>query len=235
MRHLRWPGRFVSSSLVLAALAGVVQAQGQNPPRPRPNPVLRSLENKAQDAQKAYLSQLGDLATGYEDAGSTALAEETLRKMLRITPDDEAVKTRLKTLENKAFEENQRTVEVDVSRGWVTTGLKVSKGQPIRLQAEGSYRFNVNTDLGPDGFPQQDISRDMGSGVPCGALMGTVFPESAQRGRPQPTAPFTIGRGGEIKPDADGMLFVRLNVPPGSKSTGKVKLLVTGNIAPAGN
>jgi hypothetical protein len=223
------------AALSLTALSTAVVAQGTTPPRPRPNPAVRALETKAQEARTGYLSQLGELATGYEEAGQTDLAEETLKQILKLNPEDEFTKTKLKTLENKAFEENQRAIEVDVTKGWTTTGLKVTKGQAIRLKAEGQYRFNINADLGPDGFPTQDVLRDLSVGVPCGALIGTVYPEQQQRGRPpQPTTPFTIGKECEVKPDADGVLFVRLNVPPGSKSVGKVKVMVTGNIAPAG-
>lgn len=213
-------------------------AQGTTPPRPRPNPALRSLEAKAQEARQSYVTQLGDLATGYEESGATDLAEETLRQILRLNPDDDAVKAKLKALENKAFDENQRVIEVEATKGWTTTGLKVTKGQPIRIQAEGQYRFNINADLGPDGFPTQDVLRDSAAGVPCGALMGTIYAEATQRNRPpQPTTPFSIGRELELKPEADGILFVRLNIPAGSKSVGKVKVMVSGNIAPsaAGN
>jgi hypothetical protein len=221
--------------LLCLSLAADLSAQGTAANRNRPNPALRSLETKAQEARQSYVDQLNELATGYEESGATDLAEETLKQILKLTPDDEAIKTRLKTLENKAFDENQRVIEVDATKGWTTTGLKVVKGQPIRLQAEGTYRFNINADLGPDGFPTKDPLRDVSAGVACGALMGTIYPESTQRGRPpQPTTPFTIGREVEIKPDADGMLFVRLNIPPGSKSVGKVRVMVSGNIAPAG-
>jgi hypothetical protein len=204
------------------------------PPRPRPNPAVRALETKAQEAREAYLTQLGDLATGYEESGQTDLAQETLKQILRLRPDDDAIKLRLKTLENKAFDENQRIVEVDVTRGWITTGIKVTKGQPVRLQAEGQYRFTVNADLTPEGFPVKDVLRDMGANVPCGALMGTVFSEPKQRNKPpQPGTLFTIGREVEITPEEDGILFVRLNVPSGTKSVGKVRVMVSGHIAPA--
>lgn len=232
----RWAARrhaVVVGSLLAWSAAAL--GQGTTSARPRPNPNLRALETKATESREAYLSQLSTLATGYEDAGATDMAKDTLRQILRLNPDDEAVKTRLKTLENKAFDENQRVVEVDVTKGWVTTGLKVTRGQPIRLKADGEYRFNINADLSPEGFPTSDIQRDTAAGVPCGALMGTIYAESTQRGRPaQPSTPFFIGREVEIKPESDGVLFVRLNVPAGSKSIGKVKVMVSGNIAPAG-
>ena len=220
-------------AILLAGLwaAAPVCAQGT---RPRPNPALRSLESKAQEAEQAYVAQLGDLAKGYEESGDIEQAEATLKQILKISPDNESVKAHIKELEGKVFEENQKEIEVDSTKGWTGTGLKVVKGEPVRLQAVGTYKFIVNADLGPEGFSTQDPLRDMGKGINCGGLMGMIYSEPAQRGRPpKPGDPFFIGKEAEIKPDADGILFVRLNVPPGSKCIGKVKLNVSGNIAGA--
>ena len=217
--------------VILASVTGANLAEAQGS-RARPNPALRQLESKAQEAEKAYLMQLGDLASGYEDSGNLEQAEATLKQILRLAPDNDKVKAKLEELEGKVFEENQKVIEVDSSGGWVGTGLQVKKGEPVRIQADGTYKFIVNTSLGPDGFPTKDILRDMGKGINCGGLMGTVIGEAKQRGRPpQPSDPFFIGNEAEVKPDVDGVLFVRLNVPPGSKCIGKVKVMVSGNIA----
>lgn len=225
----------LASLTFLAIASGSVSAQGT---RTRPSPAannLRTLESKTLEARQSYLGQLSDLAKGYEDGGNIEQAQETLRQILKIAPDDDQIKTRLKILQDKVFKENQRIIEVDSTRGWTSTGLRVAKGEPIRLQSEGSYKFIVNADVGPDGFATEDVMRDMAAGANCGALIGTVVPDPTRPGRPpQPTKPFQIGREGEIRPEVDGVLFVRLNVPPNSKCIGKVKLMVSGNIAGVG-
>lgn len=213
-------------------------AQGTRP-RPGSSPAtpsaLRSLESKTQEARDAYLAQLSELAQGYEDSGDVERAQETLQQILRITPEDAKIKARLTALRNKVFDNNQKIIEVDSSKGWVSTGLRVTKGEPIRLRAEGSYKFIVNTDVGPDGFPTRNVMQDMGAGVNCGALMGVVVSDPTPRNRtPQPGDPFQIGTELEYKPDADGVLFVRLNIPPASKCIGKVKLLIAGNFTGVG-
>lgn len=228
----RWMLRNLTACGLLISMAVPGAAQGTRPSRP--STAIRSLESKAQEAQTAYLSQLGELAQGYEDSGNMEQAQETLRQILKLKPDDEQVKTKLKELQEKVFLDNQQEIEIDSTKGWVSTGLKVTKGQPVRIQATGTYKFIVNTEIGPEGFATQDIARDMGNGIAAGALMGTVFAESTQRGRPpQPTGLMQIGREAEFKPDADGVLFLRLNVPAASKCIGKVKVMVTGNIAGA--
>lgn len=221
---------------ILAAVP--LLAQGTRP-RPGTSPpsatALRSLESKTQEARDAYLTQLSDLAKGYEESGDIERAQETLQQILRITPDDAKIKARLTDLRNKVFDSNQKIIEVDSTKGWVSTGLRVAKGAAIRLRAEGSYKFIVNTDVGPDGFPTRNVMQDMGAGVNCGALMGVVVGDPTPRNRsPQPGDPFQIGTELEYKPDADGVLFVRLNVPPASKCIGKVKLMIAGNFTAVG-
>lgn len=219
---------------LLCALSSEIAAQGT---RPRPNTAtsLRALESKAQEARDSYLAQLNDLAKGYEDSGDIERAQEALAQVLKINPDDARVKAKIKELQDKVYNENQRVIEVESTRGWISTGLRVTRGEPIRLQAEGSYKFIVNTDLGPDGFSTKNVMQDMGAGVDCGALMGVVVGDPSPRNRsPQPGEPFQIGREVEHKPSLDGLLFVRLNVPPGSKCIGKVKVMVSGHISPSG-
>jgi hypothetical protein len=210
-----------------------VPAQARRPVAGKPDDV-RTLESKTQEAQTAYLAQLADLAKGYEAAGDVEKAQESLRQILRVSPDNQAVRDKLKELGDKVFDENQRGIEVDSSKGWMTTGLKVKKGEPIRVIAEGTYKFIVNADLGPAGFPAADVMRDMADNVPAGGLMATIVPEPNPRNRqPKPIKPFAVGGDGEVRPEEDGLLLLRLNVPPGSKCIGKVRVKVSGNITAA--
>lgn len=225
-----WCGLLV---LLVGQTPATLSAQGTSRTA-RSSTALRSLESKTQEAQQAYVTQLGDLAKGYEEAGNAEQAQETLRQILKITPDDDQAKTKLKELQEKVFNDNQKEIEIEAGKpGWTGSGLRVVKGQPVRIEAHGSYKFIVNADLGAEGFPTKDVAQDMGNGIATGALMGTVYAESQQRGKPpQASPPFQIGAGGEFRPDADGILFLRLNVPNGSKCIGKVKVTVTGNISP---
>jgi hypothetical protein len=205
------------------------------PPRPRLGANIRSLESKAQEAQREYLQQLATLAKTYEDSGNVEQAQEALRQMLKVDPENDQVREKMKELEEKVFEENNRVFEVDSSKGWIST-VKVKKGEPIRLMAEGTYKMIVNSDIGPEGFSTADVMRDMGAGINCGALMGAVLEEPSQRNRtPQMGKPFPVGKEAEVKPEADGVLFLKLNVPPGSKNIGKVKVMVAGNISALGS
>ncbi len=223
--------------LMVAFQVGLVDAQTR---RPRNTASVREQESNAKKAELQYLSQLAGLAEAYEQNGDFDNAVKTLQRILKISPSSQKVRDKIKELENKVFENNQRELEIDSSKGWIVTGVKVTKGEPVRIVAKGSYKFIVNTDLGPDGFPTGDIVREMGAGVKCGALMGSIVAPARPGGRPssrsanaKPGKPFTVGSEFELKPDRDGVLMLKLNVPPGSKCIGKVKVTIAGNIAPA--
>jgi hypothetical protein len=221
-------------ALLLGSLAlapAPVVAQGS---RPRTSSTLRNLEGKANEAREAYLQQLVDLAGGYEEEGDDVQATAVFRQILQITPENEEIKAHIAELENKIFEENQQVIEVEAGKPWVASGLRVRKGETIRLVSEGSYKFVVTADLGPNGFPVENVQTDMGDGIATGALMGMVLAEGQRGGPPQPTRPFQVGTEREVKPEADGLLYFRLNIPAGSRSNGKVRVMVQGNIAPVG-
>ena len=223
------------SFLVCLALAMMrilsISAEAQVRRPTRPGDDVRTVESRAQEARQTYLTQLADLAKTYEAAGDVDKAQATLREILKITPDNDGVRNKLRELGDKVFDENQRVIEIDSAKGWFSTGLKVMKGEPIRITAEGSYKFIVTADVGPDGFPSGDVMREMSDKAPCGALMATIVPEPTPRNRtPQPIEPFAIGGSREVEPEVDGLLLLRLNIPPNSKCIGKVKARVAGNI-----
>lgn len=219
--------------LVLAGLSASAFTQTRRP-RPDSPANLTALEAKAETLEQTYLTGLLEVADGYEEAGQIEKAKEALEAILKLKPDAAAVKQRLTKLNEAVFDANSHVVEVDVTRGWTTTGIRVTKDQPIRFESEGTYRYILNETIGPDGFSQQDLMRDMAAGVPTGALMGLILPppRPGQREPPEPGRPFFIGSAQEISPDSDGALLLRLNVPPGHKCVGKVKVNISGNIKP---
>lgn len=223
--------------LLLTALALVIAfpvlAQSRKPRTDAPAN-LKALDDKAQDLERSYLTGLYDLAESYEEAGQLEKAKRALEEILKVKPDAEGVKNRLQELEDAVFEGTSHVVEVDASKGWIATGVFVKKEQPIRLAANGTYRYIVNESIGPEGFRSDDVMRDMAPDVPNGAVMALIVPppRPGQRQPPKPSGPFTIGDGRDLEPPTDGMLLLRINVPPGSKCIGKIKVMLSGNIQP---
>jgi hypothetical protein len=216
-------------------LASAALAQG-NRPRDEDAPDVRQLDMQAQQLQQEFLQNLVDLATGYEEAGELEKAKETFRTVLTLDPENEQVQAKIEELDNRVFEENQTTVDVDVAEGWVNTGILVTKDRPVRIEAQGTYRFIVNEELGPMGFPTGDPSTQIIDGVPAGTLIGVVFPTSRPQGQnreEQQPQPFFIGASREYTPTEDGILYLRVNLPAGHRCVGKLEAAFSGNIAPA--
>jgi hypothetical protein len=231
----RW--RLTAAAVVLGAAAlstGPTTAQSRRP-KPDSPANLQALDAKAEDLEETFLTGLLEVADGYEEAGELDKAREALEAILKLKPDSETVKARLAEMDEAVFDANSHVVEVDVTKGWTATGIRVTKDEPIRFEAEGTYRYIINETVGPDGFTQEDLMRDMASGVPSGALMGLIVPapRPGQREPPQPDPPFVIGSAREVQPSSDGALLIRLNVPQGHKCVGKVKVSISGNIKPA--
>ncbi|WP_437227653.1 hypothetical protein SH661x_000485 [Planctomicrobium sp. SH661] len=199
-------------------------------------PTTKSLDLAAEKAESDYLSNLADLATKYEEAGDVQKASEMLKGILRIKPEAEVVKNKLKQFEEMVFKDNVHTVDVDAGGGWISTGVVVSKDRPIRIEADGTYKLSVNDVLGPAGYPSDNLINGMVDGIPCGSLMAAIG-KSGDGGKRDPKdlpRPMFIGKQKEIVPKESGPLLFRINVPEGAKCTGKIKVKITGNIAVTG-
>jgi len=224
----------IALCLLIGASDGVLAQPGRRPSSDAGSSV-NELESKAEQAFKDYLKELADLANGYEEKGHIEEATSTWKKILKLEPEAEKVKDKIEELENAVFEANQKGFEVDTAKGWISTGLIARKGEPIRFEATGSYKVVFNKDIGASGLSSEDVMRDMARGVDCGALTGIVVPvPTPGRNRSdKPGKPFQIGEKGEIAPDSDGMLFLKVNAPTGAKCIGDLRVKISGNISPA--
>ncbi len=190
---------------------------------------LKSLDFKADQAQQAFLRSMVDLATDYEKAGEIERSKEMLKSILKLKPDADSVKSKLKQYEEDVFRRKSVTVDLDVSKGWINAGVLVTKDQAVRVEAGGVYRLLVDATLGPKGYQQKDSTKDLVSGVPTGALIGMIAPSTRNKKQPEPQ-PFMIGDAKEIKPNASGILFLKVNTPPQANCKGKLKVTLSGNI-----
>lgn len=193
---------------------------------------VKQLDREAEKARIDYLKQLGKLAKQYEEAGETDRSKKVLRQILELAPDVEEARTMLAELEERVFKEQTEQIEVDVTHSWSPTGLILKKDKPVRFEAEGTYKFIVNSSVGPDGLPTSDLDRNLVPGIRAGALMGLIveppMPDSDEK--PKPGTPFLIGAKSEFSPQTTGMLYVRVNVPTGTPSNGKLKVKLSGHV-----
>ena len=229
---MRWSHLLCS---VCAFVACGMHAWGQATKKPSPA-ATRTLDATAQKLEADFLKGLSDLASSYEEAGDKDKAEAMLQAILKIRPDAEPVKAKLKELEESVFKDQQEVIDVDTSKGWISTGLMVEKGAKLRLEATGTYKLIVNDDLGPEGYRSEDgKGEDYFEGAPAGALIAIVVPNGVapakkRDGGPQP---FMVGTQKELEPKESGILVMRVNSPATAKCVGRLKIRVSGNFAKA--
>ncbi len=196
-----------------------------------------SLEKKVADAETSFMKTAADVARDYEELGELEKAQDVLRKILSLQPGLKKVRDKIKELEETRLETNEVLLEIDPGKGWIVTGVGVKKGNKIRFLSDGECRILISQRIGTEGFPSDDVKQDLAPGVPLGALMGVIVNGNAKgkgKGKNKPGTPFLIGKKSELAASQDGQLLVRMNVPPGSKCTGRIRLKISGDILTPG-
>jgi hypothetical protein len=215
---------FVCSSFGLLS-PSVSFGQGRKSKTRKSPSSLRALDSRAQRALDSFLKETAETALQYEKAGQLEKSKVLLRTLLKLKPSLKGVKEKLKELNESQLEMNATDFTVDTGKGWGPARVRVFKGRPLRINTEGTYKFVTSLKIGPEGFPVKSaIKGDMVLGIPTGAMMGII----ASKGKAG--KPFLIGLGKEITPKEDGLLFIYVNVPPGHKCSGKIKVEISGSV-----
>ena len=228
---MRRPADFVLSFAFFAAAAGLLvpaaYAQSGSTKSARNKPAsTRTIDMKASQLLDGFIKDSLSVALEYEQAGEPQKARQVLETVLTFHPDAEGIKEKIKSIDEQLLTANELKVEIEPGAGWGSPVAAVTKGRKIRIQAGGTYRVVLTATLGPEGLPTGDaVNGELAGNVPCGALMGIVIAKD------KPGRPFTIGSAREYTPDQDGVLFLRLNTPPGSKCTGRVTATLSGHLA----
>ncbi len=189
------------------------------------SPKTKAIDLAARKLQETFVRQAAELAKEYEDAGDLETSKKMLEAILKINDNLKGVREKIKGLDDEILSANEADLELDTSKGWDEPRARVFQGKSFRIQVSGQYKFITNLTVGPEGFPTENPVKEMARGIPCGALMGLVLDSKRKPGRP-----VRIGASEEVTPEADGLLFLSVNVPPGHKCTGKLKVKLSGYV-----
>ena len=229
--------RSLCATLALALAAAYAVAAEPTPKPKPPSPAeMRRLDAKLAAVSESFLRDTTTLIASYENAGQFDRAKLILEVLQKLDPKNEAIQAKLKSLNERIMEATLQDLDLDADAQWTPVG-RVVKGRPIRIEASGEYKVTATLETGPAGMPSANPVTDLVAGVPLGALMGVILPapESAA-GEQQPGAnqqaqqprPFAVGAAYDRPADRDGILYLKVNVPPGSKCTGGLKARVSG-------
>ncbi len=200
----------------------------------------KDLDARAEKNLEGFLVESLKLAEDYERAGKFDEAQDQLRTVKKLKSDFPGIDEKLNKLNESLFETNELEAEQDVADGW-RPRVHVFRGKPVRVQAQGSYKVVLNAAADADGFATKDPRTDMAAGVRCGALMGIILPtgeasaksarsEAPRNDKDKIGEPFEIGANKEFTPKEDGVLLLNVNLPPGHKSIGKLRIRLSGHI-----
>ena len=194
---------------------------------------LKKLDDKLEEVQRSFLKNTDSIIKGYEEGGQFDRAKILLEVLLKLDPKNELIKKKLEHLDDQILDSTQSDMDLDPSKGWQAVGT-VMKDRLIRIEVDGDYKFVAALPVGPDGFPTKDPATDM-AGAPLGAVIAIIIPPGGipsagggGGGNAKPPNPFLVGSKYEQAANRDGQLLLKVNVPPGSKCTGKMKVKVGG-------
>jgi hypothetical protein len=233
------PSLLAALGLTIASVAwftagSFVQAQtGKTKIKPKPatSAEVKKLDAKLDEVQNSFLRETASLIKGYEDTGHPDRAKVLLEVLQKLYPKDEQIKKKIDQLNDQMLDQSEFELDLDPAKPWQQVGLVV-KDRPMRIEVEGEYKFVASIPVGPDGFSVKDPATDLVGGAPLGAVIAVILPPGGAGnnggGNQKPPNPFTVGTKLEQGAQRDGMLLMKVNVPPGSKCTGKLKVKVSG-------
>jgi len=190
----------------------------------RPQANTKNLDIKADQLASSFTRDAEELAGQYAEAGHLDKAKAILESALAVNPQSATIQKRLEQVKEGILNSNDYDVEVNPARGWEPSGAVVVENRPLRIRAEGTYKFDAGGSGGVTaaGFAGNEPATDMVLGIPCGALMG-VITDGTKLGKP-----FLIGTSLDFTPKEAGMLMLRVNAPAGNKNSGKIKVSISG-------
>ena len=207
------------------------------------------LANRAEKLQQQYVRGALELAGEFEAAGDPDGAIALLQSVRRAAPDAPGVDERLRALEEGILSAGETTLTLDAPLDW-TPVARVREGGSFRAAVDGSYRLTLSGTVPPSGLPPGEAAAGFVPDLPLGALIGAYVEPRAARANPRgrrgddrrggddPEAFALAGgdagpAGGQFTADTTGLLLVRLNLPPGCRAVGKLKLTLSGQVAAA--
>lgn len=212
--------------------AVAAQAGSKNRPRPGIQPELKRLEAKAEEIRESFLRDTNQLIKQFEDAGQYEKAKVLVDALAKLDPQNEPVKMKLDELSTKILDAGEFEVALNPGKSWQAVGT-VERGQTVRIRVSGDYRIVANIEAGPDGAPSDNPAEDLIPHVPFGAVMAVIADaDVAKRSADKQPRPFTVGSSYEKPAERAGILFLKVNVPPEAKCTGKLTALVSGVAKP---
>ncbi len=218
------------TAVVFVSVSSVLAQSSKNkskPAKPISSAEVKQIDVRLQKLQDTFETESKAIIDGYERSGQYDRAKFLLEVLLKLDPKNEEIKKKISDLEDNLLKSSEVDFKFETSNDWTPVG-NVHKDKLARVEAAGDYKLILTvSNMSADGFPTENVMRDLVGRVPTGALMGMIVTEENHSGK-QPPEPFTIKSKHEFTPKKDGILYLKVNAPPGSKCIGDFRIKVSG-------
>ena len=233
--------RFLGGCCLAVWLVVPVSAQPPTAkPKMKPLGVLevKRLDAKTEEIRQSFLEETTRLIRSYEEGGQFDRARMLLEGLQKLDPQNEPIQKKLGELAEQILDANEFEIDIDPGKPWQPIGM-VTKDRPLRISVAGEYKLAITLSTGPDGVSSKNPAEDLIASVPLGAVMAVIaIPVAAgaaadgNKSNDKQPKPFSVGSHYEKNSDREGMLYLKVNVPPGSKCTGRLTARISGAIQP---
>ena len=185
-------------------LVDAADTTAQRPSRPRSGPDSRLSDPELLNLHKEFISKAEKLALEHERKKDFESARAVYESMTRLLPEYEAAQAGLKRILNAQSTQDRKVVEVQANRDWQDTQINLIAGNPVHIEAKGSW-FVVN-ETGPDGLEIPKEIDPKNNKIKLGTLIGMIVSQ------PDLTKlkPFPIGTGTDFIAPESGRLVLRM-------------------------
>ena len=221
----------------LTAPADAQPASAKSRAKPANPPELKRLDAKVEEVRESFLRDTTKLIKSFEDVGQFERAKVLLEALQKLDPNNEPVKNKLTELNKQILDTSEFEIDIDPGESWQPVGM-VAKGKALRILVSGDYKLLTSITATADGAPSDNPAEDLIPHVPFGAVMavianpGTADGPNGNRQNNQQPRPFTVGSKYERPAEQDGLLYLKVNVPPGAKCIGSLEAKISGATKP---
>ncbi len=181
-----------------------------------------ALDLRTRKAIQVFIKDGMEIAIEYEKNGDLQKAKNMYEQIQRLDNRITGVDAKIEFLDQQLVAANQQVHMLDTSKGWVSIGMAY-KGRKFRVLTAGTYTMTLKQEPNAMGFENGDIKKNgMDPEFPLGSLIGVYYTGK------KPGKPFLIGKEDTLVPEKDGILYLKVNVPPAIACEGMINIGTSG-------
>ena len=204
----------VASVSLLALFPCSTIAQGDS--------ATRAIDVRSNKAIQAFVAEALELAIEYENNGDVEKARMMYQQIFRLDKRQQQLPAKIKFLENSLLDKNQVIHKLNTAIGWTPIG-NVYADRSFKIVTAGTFTMMPSVEFSAQGISKGDVKKDgMDDEMPLGALIGVYFRDK------KPSQAFLVGGGKLLTPEKDGVLYLKINAPPGMKCDGIISIGTSG-------